>query len=157
MGKLSEKISNNSYSMLNKLKQKPANKQYIPNDFKNVASGIEKQFAEEMLRQMNKTTGQKAGGSDSKFYKSMLNSERANALAQNNGGLGIQDLILDEIYPRRMRNPLAFQNYEQGKKMKRDIVQMQPTEQVQKIGMQREQSQGLPADLKTNAKEASDE
>lgn len=153
---MSDKISNTTFPRLNQLKQSPANKQFIPEDYKKVARGIEKQFAEEMLRQMTKTTGATEGGTDAKFYRSLMESERAQALTQNNGGLGIQDMILDEIYPKRMRNELALRQYEQSKNIKRNAIQ-NPQANGQEIGMYKKQSSAIPANSIVNAKEASDE
>lgn len=85
---------------------------YIPRPFREVAEGMEKQFAEFMINQMKKTSGESEGDSGMSYYKSLLTSERANSMTQNNGGLGLQKLILDQVYPKRFRNPQAYAQYE---------------------------------------------
>lgn len=88
-------------------------RQYIPKQFKDVAAGMEQQFAEVMLEQMNQTIGEEAseGSAGMDYYKSLLNSERAKAMTNQNN-LGLQDMVLDQIYPKRMRNEMALKQYE---------------------------------------------
>ena len=91
----------------------PANKQFIPGQMLDVARGMEKQFADFMVEQMMKTVGDETDNQAETYYRSLMNSERSDALTKNGGGLGIQDLILDEIYPRKFRNEAAFAAYNQ--------------------------------------------
>ena len=86
---------------------------FIPQKFKDVAESMESQFAEEMIKQMNQTIDE-AGGEDSgmDYYKGLLTTERAKMMANQNN-LGLQKVILDQIYPKRMRNELALKQYEQ--------------------------------------------
>jgi len=104
-----------AYSQLiqNAKKAAPGNDhKYIPDPYKNVAKGMEKQFAEFMVKQMNKTVGgPEDEGTGTNYYKSLLTSERANAMTENGGGLGLQNVILDQIYPQRMRNEFAYNRY----------------------------------------------
>ncbi len=93
--------------------QKPIDdRKYIPKQYQEVAESMEQQFAEYMLQQMNRTVGEEdegSGGMD--YYKSLQTSERAKAMAQQNN-LGLQEMILDQIYPKRMRNEMALKQYE---------------------------------------------
>ncbi len=76
-------------------------KRFIPKPYRDVAQAMEKQFIEHMLDQMSKTVpGQEKKDSSTRFYESMLKSERASLMAENNGGLGIQEMILNKIYPK---------------------------------------------------------
>lgn len=88
-------------------------RKYIPKQYQEVAESMEQQFAEYMLQQMNKTVGEEdadsSGGMD--YYKSLQTTERAKAMAQQNN-LGLQEMILDQIYPKRMRNEMALKQYE---------------------------------------------
>jgi Rod binding domain-containing protein len=94
-------------------RQVKSDEQYVPTKFKKVASAMESQFAEFMLQQMQKTVNRNtADDSSSKYYKSLMNTERAKTLANQNGGLGIQKMILEQIYPKRYRNEIAFNHYE---------------------------------------------
>lgn len=87
--------------------------QYIPKQYKEVAESMEQQFAEYMLQQMNRTVGEEetdsSGGMD--YYKSLQTTERAKAMAQQNN-LGLQNMILNQIYPKRLRNEMALKQYE---------------------------------------------
>lgn len=89
-------------------------REYIPKQYKEVAAGMEQQFAEMMLDQMGRTVDEaetEGGGMGMDYYKSLQKSERAKSMtAQNN--LGLQDVILNQIYPKRMRNEMALKQYE---------------------------------------------
>ncbi len=88
-------------------------KKYIPKQYQEVAENMEQQFAEFMLNQMNKAIGENEGeevpGMD--YYKSLQTSERAKMMSKQNN-LGLQNVILDQIYPKRMRNEMALKQYE---------------------------------------------
>jgi Rod binding domain-containing protein len=87
-------------------------RKYIPKQFQDVAESMESQFAETMLKQMNQTVDETAtedSGMD--FYKSLQTSERAKMMSKQNN-LGLQNIILDQIYPKRMRNEMALKQYE---------------------------------------------
>lgn len=103
----------------------PANKHLVPEQFKEVARGMEKQFADFMVEQMMKTVGSETGSQAESYYRSLMNSEQSDALTKNSGGLGIQDLILDEIYPRKFRNEAALAAYnQQMNKNRRNPIEM---------------------------------
>jgi Rod binding domain-containing protein len=86
---------------------------YIPEPYKKVAQGMEGQFAQFMLAQMEKTIHHsKPESSAEKYYKSLLTQKRPDKMSQN-GGLGIQEMILNQIYPKRLRNPLTYNAYRQ--------------------------------------------
>ncbi|MBC7429224.1 MAG: rod-binding protein, partial [Bacteriovorax sp.] len=88
-------------------------RQYIPAKYKEVAANMEQQFAEMMIDQMNKTVEESDEGGDAgmDYYKSMQKSDRAKSLTQQNN-LGLQDMILNQIYPKRMRTELGLKQYE---------------------------------------------
>lgn len=94
--------------------KKVDDRQYIPKQFKEVAAGMEQQFAEMMLDQMSRTVGtseEEEGNSGMEYYKSMQKSERAKMMTQQNN-LGLQDMILNQIYPKRQRTEMALKQYE---------------------------------------------
>lgn len=103
----------------NKIQPKPiANKtvddrKYIPKQYQEVAESMEQQFAEFMLNQMNKAVEENEtegpGGMD--YYKSLQTTERAKMMAKQNN-LGLQNVILDQIYPKRQRTEMALKQYE---------------------------------------------
>lgn len=102
----------------------PKNRQFVPEQFKEVAEGMERQFAEYMIQEMQKTIGQTDQSTGMDYYKALLSSEYAEAMAKNNNGLGIQDVILDQIYPQNMRNELAYNHY---KNQQNTIQSKQPS------------------------------
>jgi len=101
--------------------------EYIPDAYKKVATGMEKQFAEFMISQMENSVGKTENNQAAKYYKSLMNSERAEMLATKDQGMGLQKVILDQIYPQRMRNALAykqFQAQQDSRIIKRNDVKM---------------------------------
>lgn len=100
---------------------------YVPEQYKDVAKGMEKQFAEFMISQMESTVGSTESNSAAKYYKSLMNSERANVMATKDQGLGLQKVILDQIYPQHMRTPEAYKNFlaqQDARIIKRNDIEM---------------------------------
>ena len=89
------------------------NRKYIPKEYVKVAQGMEKQFAEFMINQMKRSV-QKADTESSaeSYYNSLIDSKRADMMVSQGEGLGISKMILDQIYPKSKRNPMAFKQYE---------------------------------------------
>lgn len=117
----------------------PANLEYVPKEMKEAARGMEKQFVQYMVEQMNKTVDRnKEMNSAEKYYNSLLDNERTDALSKTGGkGLGIQEMVLEEIYPRKFRNKAAFEMYQNqnaaiSNKYKTDI-KSRPAEQTAKM------------------------
>lgn len=107
-------ISTNTKSLQPKSLEYKAvdDRKFIPKQFQEVAESMESQFAEAMVKQMNQTIDENAGAdSGMDFYKSLQTSERAKMMAKQNN-LGLQNVILDQIYPKRMRNEMALKQYE---------------------------------------------
>ncbi|MDD4974484.1 MAG: hypothetical protein PHY93_09055 [Bacteriovorax sp.] len=87
-------------------------RKYIPKQYQEVAESMETQFAETMIKQMNQTIDETAGeDSGMDYYKSLQTTERAKMMAKQNN-LGLQNVILDQIYPKRMRNEMALKQYQ---------------------------------------------
>lgn len=87
-------------------------RRYIPKQFQDVAESMETQFAETMVKQMNQTIDEPASDdSGMDYYKSLQTTERAKMMAKQNN-LGLQTVILDQIYPKRLRNEMALKQYE---------------------------------------------
>ena len=87
-------------------------RKFIPKQYQDVAESMETQFAETMVKQMNQTIDEEPGeDSGMDFYKSLQTTERAKMMAKQNN-LGLQNVILDQIYPKRMRNEMALKQYE---------------------------------------------
>ena len=81
----------------------PEKREHIPDAYKKVAKGMEQQFVEFMINEMDKTAGKMDHSMAGKYYRSLLNTERAKIMTEVNGGMGLQDMILDQIYPKNLR------------------------------------------------------
>ena len=81
---------------------------YIPGMVKEFAKSMESEFAKLMINEMNKTVPKQGTDSASKFYEGLMTNEKAKAMAARDGG-GIQEMILNQIYPEHLRNK---QNYD---------------------------------------------
>lgn len=90
-------------------KSKSDGKEYIPENYKDFAQGLEKQLANVMVNEMTKSIARANGESTAmNYYNGLLNDKRSDGLTTNNGGLGLQDLILDQVYPKKFRNKQAY-------------------------------------------------
>ncbi len=112
---------------------------YIPNAYRDVASGMEKMFAQMMLEHMERTA-EKAEEDDSpatRFYSSLQMDQRADSMTQQ--GLGVQPMILDQIYPQELRtedNLQAFAAQEKARMPHKKALEMYQQRQDQiKIAM----------------------
>lgn len=86
--------------------------QNIPKPYLDVARGMEQQFIKYMIEQMKKTISKAEPESSAlKFYNSLLNHHQSNIMAQKNEGLGLQKVILDQIYPAYKRNQKLSSDY----------------------------------------------
>lgn len=87
----------------------------IPKAYKKVAGDLEGQFAELMLEQMDKTIDRSDELSTANnYYSSLQRSEHAKAMSSSDKGTGIKQMILDQIYPSRLRteqNLAAYENF----------------------------------------------
>lgn len=91
----------------------PDDTRYIPEPYKNVASGMEQEFAKYMIEQMEKTVDR--GTPDNQatsYYRSLTTQERSKAMAETGRGLGLKKLILDQIYPKHLRTELGYNSFE---------------------------------------------
>lgn len=88
-------------------------RQYVPDQFKEVARSMEEQFVQIMLDQMEKTVDQNDldSGAGMDYYRSLEKLERAKIMTNQNN-LGLQDMVLEQIYPKRLRNEVALKNYQ---------------------------------------------
>ena len=91
----------------------------VPSAYREVAQGLEAQFIELMLQEMEKTIQHSSTNQASEFYRSMLNTERSKLMAEHGGGMGIAQMILNQIYPSARPTPqpnlnAAIKIYGQG-------------------------------------------
>jgi Rod binding domain-containing protein len=77
----------------------------VPEAYLKVAKGMETQFINHMLGEMRKTVKSETPEAPGEaYYKSMLDYERSKMMADTENGVGLKDLILDQIYPQNLRN-----------------------------------------------------
>ena len=68
--------------------------------YREVARGMEEQLIRLMVNQMRKTIAPQTPPSSALgFYQSMLDGHYANAMAKNRMGMGLQQIIFEQIYP----------------------------------------------------------
>lgn len=87
----------------------------IPKPYRNIASGMERQFLEYMLEKMKATISDEEQSTSQNYYNTLQTSEQAKAMAENDEGMGVQELILNQIYPKSRRN--ALNQYAKGNKI----------------------------------------
>jgi Rod binding domain-containing protein len=79
---------------------KKINMEKVPKAYKQVAEGMETQFINHMLTEMEKSVKSKKPDSSSvSYYKSLMNYERAKTMATTNDGVGIKEMILKDLLP----------------------------------------------------------
>ena len=85
----------------------------IPKPYVDLAKKIEGEFAKLMVEQMKKSVDKNEEDSSAMdFYDSLMTQEQSTAMVGKEG-LGVSKLILDQIYPQRLRteeNLRAFEN-----------------------------------------------
>ncbi|MEI8347540.1 MAG: hypothetical protein WCG27_08730 [Pseudomonadota bacterium] len=123
---------------------------YVPEKYKEVARNMEAQFAGLMLQEMEKSVGRENEDSSSDFYQSVMNSERSKTMSEHDRGLGVSKIILDQIYPERMRNPQSYEYFERMSKA------ANPAQQIAKY-QAAEEARPIIKIYASPAKEASNE
>ena len=96
-------LSNNP-ALQARAKHQAAKYENIPKEYMDVAEGMETQFINHMLTEMRKSVHQARKDSNAEaYYKSLTDYERAKIMTKAENGVGLKDLILDQIYPKHMR------------------------------------------------------
>lgn len=109
----------------------------VPKKVMEVAEMYESQFTDHLLKEMKKSSGRELGPAE-KIYHSMLDSERSKMMAKTNTGLGIKEVVIQEIM--QQMNPQSFKmNIPQYGK---DNVEMhrQKVEMYKKVNSQKGES-----------------
>ncbi len=87
--------------------------QYVPKDYVDVAEGQESTFLKLMFDEMNQSVNHaEEPSSAEEIYQSMLTDERAKALASSPSGVGIKNIVLDQLYPQKFRTKEAYEAYQ---------------------------------------------
>ncbi len=108
------KIDPSMTQQLQGLKNKKADSlEMVPKAYREVAQGMEEQFIEFMLQQMKNSIQKSEDDSTAmSYYESLITQEQAQAMASQGGGIGIQRLILDQIYPEYMRTEANLRQFD---------------------------------------------
>ena len=102
-------IKNYNSNLKNNISEKIVSE--VPKEYKEVATGMESQFADFLISEMRKTINKdEPESSASDFYESMLDNEYAQIMSKTRGGLGLQKVILDQIYPQQSKRPSIHNN-----------------------------------------------
>ncbi|MDH5580371.1 MAG: rod-binding protein [Bdellovibrionales bacterium] len=98
-------------------KSSKSNLEYVPEEIKKIARDMDSQFAKLMIQKMKATVSRNEEPSTAnQIYESYMSDEYSKAMAQQNNGTGVQELILDQIYPHRYRNKITYEHYLQNQK-----------------------------------------
>lgn len=96
------------------------NTKFIPDDFKDIAESQEAAFAKLMINEMEKSIDRAEDKSTAEeVYEDFLVDERVKIMSKSEKGLGIKNLILDQIYPQRYRNQETYNAYQISQKGKK--------------------------------------
>lgn len=103
------KIQNNSH--LNSVKKDLYSSKRVPDAYKKIAVGMERQFIRHMIDEMQKTVkSEKTDSPGEKYYKSLMADERSKIMAEVENGIGLKEIILDQIVPAHLKNaPSRFE------------------------------------------------
>lgn len=105
-----EKIYNTTHAIAPR--SQTSDEKYIPEEYREFAKGMEDQFVNHMLGEMRKTIDRADEQSQTdEIYQGLLDNERSKIITNHEGGVGIQKMILDQIYPERFRNKQAYEAF----------------------------------------------
>ncbi|MCT4642338.1 MAG: rod-binding protein [Bacteriovoracaceae bacterium] len=92
----------------------------VPDPYKKIAKGMERQFINHMINEMQKTVhSSEPQSAGTKYYKSLLADERSKIMANVDNGIGLKEVILEQIVPDHLKNTSnkynAIQMYRENK------------------------------------------
>lgn len=77
---------------------------HVPKEYIKVAEGMEEQFVNMMISQMRKSVAKETKDSSAQqFYNSILDDSRAELMSKTDNGIGIKEVILDQILPPHLK------------------------------------------------------
>tara|TARA_B100001971_G_scaffold214585_1_gene252879 strand:+ start:87609 stop:88031 length:423 start_codon:yes stop_codon:yes gene_type:complete len=103
---LSDKISNISMQNQNTKSYKVYDKyKYVPKEIMKVAEGMESQFINHMINEMRKTVNKNEPMNQAeRFYNSKLDEEYAKIMSETKSGLGLKEMIIEQLAPQYIRH-----------------------------------------------------
>lgn len=76
----------------------------VPKAYTDIAEGMETQFINHMLNEMRKTVhSERPDSNANKYYKSLMDYERSKIMAATDNGIGLKEVILDQIVPQHYK------------------------------------------------------
>lgn len=73
----------------------------VPKPYMDFAEGQERIFTNHLIKQMRKTIDKTEKESTAeRYYKSILDDEIAKTISESENGLGIKEVVLNQIYPQ---------------------------------------------------------
>lgn len=76
----------------------------VPKEFRQVAEGMETQFVNHLMGEMRKTVHKtKQDSAASNYYQSLLDFERSKLMAGQEKGIGLKEMILEQILPQHLK------------------------------------------------------
>lgn len=106
----------------------------VPKAYKKIASGLESQFAKQMLNEMRKSIHkEKPDSTAQNYYNGMLNDKHAEIMTEQND-LGLQEVILRDILPKHIlerathitkRNGIAQYTKQDPQDLERRLVKVE--------------------------------
>lgn len=89
------------------LKSQPMQRTNPVKPYEEVAEGMEANFTSHMLAEMRKSIPKETPDSSAMdYYNSLMDYERAQAMAKSDSGLGVKKVILDQIVPQHLKHYL---------------------------------------------------
>ena len=105
------KISNSQKNFQSPEIKKNDKYQNVPKPYMDFAKGQERIFTNHLLKEMRKTAQATEPESTAhKYYKSMMDDELARVMSDSDSGIGIKDIVLDQIYPQYKKVNINAEN-----------------------------------------------
>ncbi len=83
---------------------KPISREEMLKPYVEVAEGMETQFTNHLIEQMRRTVPRETELSSAEsYYESLIDNERAKTMAQSDTGLGLKNVILEQIVPAHLK------------------------------------------------------
>jgi Rod binding domain-containing protein len=80
-----------------------------------VAEGMESQFINHMINEMRKTVNKNEPMNQAEqFYNSKLDEEYAKIMSETKSGLGLKEMIIEQLAPQYIRRDLVSAKTNQG-------------------------------------------
>lgn len=107
------KVSNQQHNISGQTKKVSDKYKGVPKPYMDFAKGQERIFTNHLLKEMRKSIQKtEEDSSAEKYYKSIRDDELARIMSESETGIGIKDVVLDQIYPQYKRvNQNAHQAY----------------------------------------------